>query len=117
MENGNYQITVTAAATQMVSASPEKLVNTNNIINDYSTKRAGVSNGHVLHNVESSGDIILESETEEPHGEHTPFLTTDNTTALLLRAMDSSRTNPASPNDDLQVKSSSATPKQHPVAV
>eukprot|EP00064_Thunnus_orientalis_P003522 superscaffoldBa00000289_g3531 len=116
MEN-NYQITVITAAIHMVSASPEKLVNTNTTINNYSTKRGGITNGHVLHNVESSGDSILESQTEEPQGEHTPFLTTDSTTALLLRAMDSSRTNPASPNDDLQVKSSSATIKQDPVAV
>lgn len=116
MEN-NYQITVITAAIHMVSASPEKLMNTNTTINNYSTKRGGITNGHVLHNVESSGDSILESQTEEPQGEHTPFLTTDSTTAVLLRAMDSSRTNPASPNDDLQVKSSSATIKQDPVAV
>ncbi|XP_070780658.1 pro-neuregulin-1, membrane-bound isoform isoform X1 [Enoplosus armatus] len=114
MENGNYQIIgdhETTAASHMFSASPEKLLNTNNNINDCSTKRAGVTNGHLPHNVESSGDSVLVSETGEPQGEHTPFLTTDSTTALLLRAMDSSRTNPASPNDDLQVKSSSSTTK------
>ncbi|KAM7369451.1 hypothetical protein PAMP_013718 [Pampus punctatissimus] len=111
IENGDYQITITTAATHMISTSPEKLVNTNNIINDYST------NGPVLHNVESGGDSIIENETDEPQGEHKPFLTPVSTIALLLRAMDSSRTNPASPNDDLQIKSSSATTKQDPVAV
>ncbi|CAK6975720.1 pro-neuregulin-1%2C membrane-bound isoform isoform X1 [Scomber scombrus] len=116
MENDNFQITITTAITHMVSVSPEMLVNSNNIIANYSTKRS-VPNGHLLHNVDSSGDNILEGEIEDPHGEHTPFLTMDSTTALLLRAMDSSRTNPASPNDDQQVKSSSATTKQNPVAV
>ncbi|KAM7393425.1 hypothetical protein PAMA_008193 [Pampus argenteus] len=111
IENGDYQITITTAATHMISTSPEKLVNTNNIINDYST------NDPVLHNVESGGDGIIENETDEPQGEHKPFLTPVSTIALLLRAMDSSRTNPASPNHDLQIKSSSATTKQDPVAV
>lgn len=118
MENGNYQIIGdhdTTAASHMFSASPEKLLNTNN--NDCSTKRAGVTSGHLPHNVESSGDSMLVSETEEPQGEHTPFLTTDSTTDLLLRAMDSSRTNPASPNDDLQFRSSTSATKQDPVAV
>lgn len=116
MKNDNFQITITSATTHMVSVSPEMLVNSNNIIENYSTKRS-VPNGHLLHNVESSGDNILEREIEDPHGEHTPFLTMDSATALLLRAMDSSRTNPALPNDDQQVKSSSATTKQNPVAV
>uniref|UniRef100_A0A8C4NY85 Neuregulin C-terminal domain-containing protein n=1 Tax=Dicentrarchus labrax TaxID=13489 RepID=A0A8C4NY85_DICLA len=88
MENGNYQII-----------------------------GAGVANGHLPHNVECSGDSMLVSKTEQPQGEHTPFLTTHSTTALLLRAMYSSRTNPASPNDDLQVNLSSYTTKQDPVAV
>ncbi|XP_076614385.1 pro-neuregulin-1, membrane-bound isoform isoform X2 [Chaetodon auriga] len=121
MENGNYQIMGdhdhdTTAASHMFSASPEKLLNANNNI-DCSTKRAGVANGHLPHNVESSGDGVLVSDTEEPQGEHMPFLTTESTAALLLRAMYSSRTNPASPNDDLQVKSSSSTTKQNPVTV
>lgn len=117
MENGNYQIIGdhdTTAASHMFSASPEKL-NTNNNINDCSTKR--VPNGHLLHSVESSGDSLLVSETEQRQGEHTPFLTTESTTALLFRAMDSSRTNPASPNDALQVKSSNSTTKRDPIAV
>lgn len=95
--------------------TPEKLLNTNNNINDY--KRATVANGHVLCNVESNSDAMLESETEESQGEHIPFLKTDMTTALLLRASDSARTNPASPNtDNLQVLLCSATIKD-PVAV
>ncbi|XP_051268255.1 pro-neuregulin-1, membrane-bound isoform isoform X5 [Dicentrarchus labrax] len=120
MENGNYQIIGdhgTTAASQLFLASPEKLLNTNNKINDCATKGAGVANGHLPHNVECSGDSMLVSKTEQPQGEHTPFLTTHSTTALLLRAMYSSRTNPASPNDDLQVNLSSYTTKQDPVAV
>ncbi|XP_049908640.1 pro-neuregulin-1, membrane-bound isoform isoform X1 [Epinephelus moara] len=118
MENGNYQIIGdhdNPAVSHMFLASPEKLLNTNNNTNDYSTKR--VTNGHVLQNVESSSDSMLVSETEEPKGEHTPFITSDSTTTLLLRAMDMSRTNPASPNDDLQDTSSSLTTKQDPIAV
>ncbi|XP_074473412.1 pro-neuregulin-1, membrane-bound isoform isoform X2 [Sebastes fasciatus] len=115
MENGYHGDHATTADSHVFSASPEKQFNTNNNINSFSTKR--VTNGHVLHNAESSGDGMLVSETEEPHGEHTPFLTTDSTTALLLRAMDSSRTNPAPPNDDLQYESSSYTTKRDPVAV
>lgn len=103
-----------SAASHTFSAAPEKLENTNNNVSDCSPKRV---NGHVLHYMESSGDSMFVSETEEPQGEHTPFLTTDSTAALLLRPMDSSRTNPASLNDDLQVKSPSPTIKQDPVAV
>lgn len=120
MENGDHQIIGghdATAASHIFSALSEKLLNTNNNINDSSTKRAGVTNGHLHHDVESSGDRMLVSETEEPQGEHTPFLTTDSTTTLLLRAMYSSRTNPASPNDDLQVKSSSTTTKHDPITV
>ncbi|XP_040915613.1 pro-neuregulin-1, membrane-bound isoform isoform X2 [Toxotes jaculatrix] len=120
MENVNYQDIDdhdATAASQKFPASPKKIIPTNNNISDCSTKKAGVTNGYVLHNVESSGDSMLVGETEEPQGERTPFFTTDSTTALLLRAMDSSRTNPASSNDDVQVKSSGSTTKQNPVAV
>lgn len=116
-ENINYQTIGdcdTKAASHMVSTSPEKKMNTNNNIDDCSNKRAGVTNGHLLHNVGSSGDSMLASKTDEPQGEHTHFLT-NSTTALLLG--DSRRTNPASPNDDIQVKSSSFTTKLDPVAV
>lgn len=114
-ENENYQIKGdTTAASHMCSASPEQFINTNNNISDCDTKTVV---GHVLHYIESCGDIMLVSEAEAPQGEHIPFLTTDSTTALLLRAMDSSRTNPASLNDDMQVKSSSAAIQQDPVTV
>ncbi|XP_026154096.1 pro-neuregulin-1, membrane-bound isoform isoform X2 [Mastacembelus armatus] len=115
MENVNYQSICdgdTKAASHMFSASPDKLINTNNNISDCSTKRARVTNGYVLYNTESSSDSVLVSETLEPQGECTSFLTTDGTTALSLRAMDSGRTNPASPNDNVQVSSSISTTKQ-----
>lgn len=118
MENGNYQIIddhTTTAASHMLSALPEKLLNTNNNINNCSTKIN--SNGHLLHNVESSGVSMLKNESQEPQGEHTPFITTDSATAHLRRAVYSSRTNPASSNDGLQVKPSNSTTKQDPVTV
>ncbi|XP_030005738.1 pro-neuregulin-1, membrane-bound isoform isoform X3 [Sphaeramia orbicularis] len=97
-------------------ALAQTLAHTNNNITDYGTKR--VANGHVLYNVESGGDVTLESEGEEPQGEHTPFLIRDSTPALLLRAVDGSRTNPASANHDLMVQASGATAtKQDPAAV
>lgn len=118
MENVNYQTISdcdTKAASHMVSASPEKQMITSNHISDCSNKKAGVTNGHLLHNVESSGDSILVSDKEEPQAERKPFLTTGYTAALLLR--DNRRTNPVSPNEDVQVKSFSSATKQVPVAV
>ncbi|XP_076019993.1 pro-neuregulin-1, membrane-bound isoform isoform X2 [Genypterus blacodes] len=114
----DYQLTgdhdyMTTADAYVVLASPLKLVNSNNN-NDYRTKISGVNNGHVSHNLQSKGDSEKE---EEPHREDVPFLSIDSSAALLLRAIDSSRTNPASPDDDLQVRSSSATTKQVPLAV
>lgn len=119
-EDNNYQSTgelYPTDASHVDSVLPEKLLNTNNNINDYSSKREAVANGHVLYNVESSSDAPLESETEASQGEHIPFLDGDTTAVLLLRATDIVRTNPASPNDDLQVMSSSNSMKQDPVAV
>nr|XP_046231098.1 pro-neuregulin-1, membrane-bound isoform isoform X2 [Scatophagus argus] len=120
MENGNYQIIDdhnTTTASCMFSASPEKLLHANKNINDCNTKSIGVTNGHWPLNVEFSGDGMLVSDMKEPQGELTSFATTDSTTALLLKAIYSSRTNPASPNDDLQVKSSNSTTKHDPVTV
>uniref|UniRef100_A0A3P8T2S5 Neuregulin 1 n=1 Tax=Amphiprion percula TaxID=161767 RepID=A0A3P8T2S5_AMPPE len=114
VENVNYQIGDDNAAALMLSASSGKLINTNKNINDYSMNRI---TGHMLHYMESSGDSILVSETEEPQGEQTHFLSTDSTTTPLLKAMDSNRTNPASPHDGLQVMSSYPTIKQDPIAV
>ncbi|KAK9532991.1 hypothetical protein VZT92_010348 [Zoarces viviparus] len=116
MENGYYiGDHDNTAGSHMFSALPEKLLNTNNNINSCSTKR--VTNGHVQQNVQSSGDNMLVREKEERQGERTSFLTTDSTTTLLLRAMDSSRTNLASPTNDVADKSSSSTIKLNPVAV
>uniref|UniRef100_A0A3Q1CTJ1 EGF-like domain-containing protein n=1 Tax=Amphiprion ocellaris TaxID=80972 RepID=A0A3Q1CTJ1_AMPOC len=114
VENVNYQIGDDNAAALMLSASSGKLINTNKNINDYSMNRI---TGHMLHYMESSGDSMLVSETEEPQGEQTHFLSTDSTTTPLLKAMDSNRTNPASPHDGLQVMSSYPTIKQDPIAV
>ncbi|XP_034403579.1 pro-neuregulin-1, membrane-bound isoform isoform X2 [Cyclopterus lumpus] len=109
MENGYYiDDHDNADGSHMFSALPEKLLNTNNNINSCSTKR--VTNGHVQHIVESCGDNMRVREKEVRQG-------TDSTTTLLLRAMDSSRTNPASPTNDVQDKSSSSPTKQDPVAV
>ncbi|XP_068430899.1 pro-neuregulin-1, membrane-bound isoform isoform X2 [Clinocottus analis] len=107
MENGYYiDDHENTAGSHMFSALPEKLLNTNNNIN--STK--SVTNGHVQQIVESNADNMLVREKEERQG-------TDSTTTLVLRAMDSSRTNPASPTNDAQDKSSSSSTKQDPVAV
>ncbi|XP_077353797.1 pro-neuregulin-1, membrane-bound isoform isoform X3 [Festucalex cinctus] len=117
MENDSYQVKVTTAASHMISASTEKLVNANNIINNHSTNEASVINGHVLHNKESSIDSMLASDAEDPKGDRTPFISIENAKALLLRAKDSSRTTAASRNGDLQLMSSSATTKQDPRTV
>uniref|UniRef100_A0A3B4YP72 Neuregulin 1 n=1 Tax=Seriola lalandi dorsalis TaxID=1841481 RepID=A0A3B4YP72_SERLL len=92
---GNHDDT---AASHEFSASPEQVIHTNNNVSDCSTKkRAAVPSGHVLRHEE-------------------PLLTTDSTAALTLRALDSSRTNPAAPQHDMRVRSFSST-QQHPVAV
>ncbi|XP_037121710.1 pro-neuregulin-1, membrane-bound isoform isoform X1 [Syngnathus acus] len=113
MEN-NYQVTVTIAASHMISASTEKLVNANNTINNHSIRKATVMNGHVLHNKEFNIDSMLASEPEDPKGDHTPFISIENAKALLLRAKDSSRTTATSRNGDLQLMSST---KQDPRTV
>lgn len=86
---GDYDIN---AASLTGPASPEKVINSNNTINDSSDKRAGVTNGHVLHNGQCCGERVLASGTGEPQREHT-----DGTKALLFQ--DRGRTNPTSPND------------------
>lgn len=114
VENVNYQIGDRHTTALMFSESTGKLINTNKNINDCSMKRI---TSHMLHYMDSSADSMVVSETEEPQGEQIPFLSTDSTTAPLLKAMGSNRTNPASPNDGLQVKSSYPTIKQDPIAV
>ncbi|KAL4004313.1 hypothetical protein ACER0C_004026 [Sarotherodon galilaeus] len=114
MENADYQtIQDTRAASYMFSTAPVKLINTNNNVSDCSNKSV---TDHVVDYLRLNGDSILVSDTEEPRGEHIPFLSADRNTALLLRAIDSSRTNPASPNDDLPVKSSSLINQQDSIA-
>uniref|UniRef100_A0A3B4Z259 Pro-neuregulin-1, membrane-bound isoform-like n=1 Tax=Stegastes partitus TaxID=144197 RepID=A0A3B4Z259_9TELE len=114
MENVNNQIGDHDTRAHMFSESTEKFIHTNKNINDCSVK--GIT-GHMLHYMESSGDSRLVSETQEPQGEQTPFLSTESTTTPLLKAMDSSRTNPALPHDGLEVKSSNPIIEQDPIAV
>ncbi|XP_022067852.1 pro-neuregulin-1, membrane-bound isoform isoform X2 [Acanthochromis polyacanthus] len=114
VENVNYQTGDDNTTALMFSASSGIITNINKNISDYSMKRI---TGHMLHYMESSGDSMLVSETEEPQGEQTHFLSTESTTTPLLKAMDSNRTNPASPLDGLQVMSSYPTIKQDPIAV
>ncbi|XP_061836647.1 pro-neuregulin-1, membrane-bound isoform isoform X4 [Nerophis lumbriciformis] len=86
--NDNYH--VTTAASRIISASTEKLMNTNNNINSYSTTGATVVNGLVLQRKESSIDSILESETEILKGDRTPFFfSREKAKALLVRLKDS----------------------------
>lgn len=113
-KNVNYQTGDDNATALVFSASSGELINTDENVNDCSMKRI---TGHMLHYMESSGDSMLVSETEEPQGEQTHFLSTDSTTTPLLEAMDSNRTNPASPHGGLQVMPSYPTVKQDPIAV
>ncbi|XP_026028661.1 pro-neuregulin-1, membrane-bound isoform isoform X3 [Maylandia zebra] len=114
MENTDYQtIQDTRAASYMFSIAPVKLINTNNNVSDCSNNSV---TDHVVDYLRLNGDSILVSDTEEPRGEHIPFLSADRNTVLLLRAVDSGRTNPASPNDDLPVKSSSLINQQDLIA-
>ncbi|XP_037340687.1 pro-neuregulin-1, membrane-bound isoform isoform X5 [Pungitius pungitius] len=102
MENGHYIGEYdNTAGSHVFSALPETLQNTNNNINPEK-----IPNGHRQHNV---GDNMLVREKEKCPGEH-------NTT-LLLKVIDSSRTNPASPTNDTQDKSSSSTAKHNPIAL
>lgn len=120
MENGDHQVIGdhdAAAASYIFSALSEKLLNANNNIDDSSSEKVGVINSLVSHYVDSSGDKMLVRETEEPQGEHNPLFTTESTTALLLRAMYSSRTNPASPKNALHVQSSGTTTQHDPITV
>ncbi|KAM6902268.1 pro-neuregulin-1, membrane-bound isoform [Xenentodon cancila] len=98
------------AASHRFSTFPEKLINQTNNINDCSSKRVTL-----LRFLESSSGRMLMSETEAPRGGDASFLTADSFTDLW--ALDSSRTNPAAPNDDLQLKPSRLTIKQDPIAV
>lgn len=112
-ENAKNQVTNdhhTTAASHRYSAFPEKVISHTKNTDDCSTRRVTL-----LHYLESGGGSMLMGETGAPQGGDTPFLTADSFTALW--ALDSSRTNPASPNDNLQVTSSNPTIKQDPIAV
>ncbi|XP_029940711.1 pro-neuregulin-1, membrane-bound isoform isoform X3 [Salarias fasciatus] len=90
------------------SASPQEPLGGTNGVSDGGGRAMA---DHVLHYMESG------AQAEEAPGDRTPFLTMESTAALLLRARDSSRTNPAAPGADLQGKPAKATIKQDPDAV
>ncbi|XP_030579865.1 pro-neuregulin-1, membrane-bound isoform isoform X2 [Archocentrus centrarchus] len=112
MENVDYQAIHDTRAASYMFSTPEKSINTNNNVSDCSIKSV---TGNLLDYMRSNGDKLI-SDTEKLQEEHTLFLSADSSTALLLRAVDSSRTNPAPPNDDLPVKSSSLINQQDSVA-
>uniref|UniRef100_A0A3Q4M1R4 Neuregulin 1 n=1 Tax=Neolamprologus brichardi TaxID=32507 RepID=A0A3Q4M1R4_NEOBR len=90
MENTDYQtIQDTRAASYMFSIAPVKLINTNNNVSDCSNNSV---TDHVVDYLRLNGDSMLVSDTED------------------------GRTNPASPNDDLPVKSSSLINQQDLIA-
>ncbi|XP_068608899.1 pro-neuregulin-1, membrane-bound isoform [Brachionichthys hirsutus] len=101
MENGTSQIT-----------SDHDDITTGSHVDPADDKRTGLTNGHLPHDVES----MPASGVEASQWEHMAFTAAESTTGLFLRALYSSRTNPASSHDDLQVQSTSAT-KQGPVTV
>lgn len=111
-KGGHYTI----AASHTFSSSSEKLLNPNNNSKNCSTNIGGFTNYQLPH-LWYSSDRMFIKDTKEPQWEHSSFLAMDSTTALLLRAMYSSRTNPASPNDGLHIKSSSITTKNDPITV
>uniref|UniRef100_A0A665TPI1 Neuregulin 1 n=1 Tax=Echeneis naucrates TaxID=173247 RepID=A0A665TPI1_ECHNA len=75
------------------SASPEQVLHTNNNISDCSTQTAAITNGQLLHDME-----------------------TDSTVALEFKSLNHSRTNAAAPYHHMQIQCSSSA-KLHPVAV
>jgi len=103
MQNFNYQIINDHNITAIIhsfSALLEKWINPDNNTSNCRTKRASC---HVLHHF--SGMLV--SEPNEPQGGDTPILTADSTPAPW--ALNSSKTNPTFPNNDLQMKPSSPT--------
>ncbi|XP_077593280.1 pro-neuregulin-1, membrane-bound isoform isoform X2 [Stigmatopora nigra] len=85
-----------SAARHAISASTEKLVNANNVINHYGV----VANGHGPRAKEFSIENVAAGDAEDPKGDRTPFISIENAKALLLRAKDGSRTTAASLNAD-----------------
>lgn len=116
MEDDDYQISCghDTTAAMVPPMSPQnlcvKLDNISSKNNGHSAKRPK-ANGHMGHNVEYNVGSMLKNETEEePLRSITPSLIVENPTALLVRSMDSSRTNPASLNDNWQARLSFTKP-------
>ncbi|XP_029921184.1 pro-neuregulin-1, membrane-bound isoform [Myripristis murdjan] len=116
MEDDDYQISCghDTTAAMVPPVSPQnlcvKLDNISSNNNGHSAKRP-IANGHMGHNVEYNVGSMLKNETEEePLRSITPSLIVENPTALLVRSMDSSRTNPASLNDNWQARLSFTKP-------
>ncbi|XP_077478144.1 pro-neuregulin-1, membrane-bound isoform isoform X2 [Stigmatopora argus] len=100
-ENRNRRsVPPAAAARRAISASTEKLVNANNVINNYGVRETAVANGHGPRAKEFSIENVAAGEAEDPKGDRTPFISIENAKALLLRAKDGSRTAAASLNGD-----------------
>ncbi|XP_075885360.1 pro-neuregulin-1, membrane-bound isoform isoform X2 [Nelusetta ayraudi] len=112
MENGEQQVNGgggdhhdVAAATYIFSAAlSEQLLNANNNIGDDDLEKAPWCDGRLV------GDA------EEPQGQHNPLFSAESTAAaLLLRAMYSSRTNPATANSALHIQSTGSTAQHDPI--
>lgn len=74
---------------------------TDNNISECNTETPLVPNGHTLHHGESVDSVV--DVMEVPQEEHIPFFATEGAEALLHRATDSSRTNPALSNSQCDV--------------
>lgn len=112
MENGEQQASggggdhhdVAAASYIFSAALSEQLLNANNNIGDDDLEKASWYDGRLV------GDA------EEPQGQHNPLFSAKSTAAaLLLRAMYSSRTNPATANSALHIQSTGSTAQHDPI--
>lgn len=94
-----------AAARYIFSAAlSEQLLNTNNNVGDEDLEKALRYDGR------------LAGDAEEPQGQHNPLFSAESTAAaLLLRAMYSSRTNPATANSALHIQSTGSTAQHDPI--
>lgn len=114
MENGEQQVNggggggdhhdVAAASYIFSAALSKQLLNANNNIGDDDLEKASWYDGRLV------GDA------EEPQGQHNPLFSAESTAAaLLLRAMYSSRTNPATANSALHIQSTGSTAQHDPI--
>lgn len=95
---------VDAASYIFSAALSEQLLNGNNNVGDEDLEKAFRYDGRLV------GDA------EEPQGQHNPLFSAESTAAaLLLRAMYSSRTNPATANSALHIQSTGSTAQQDPI--